>query len=84
VTFDHRRATADGQDLVRPVVAKTLPWTTEFPSVLLFGDEQRAAGGPMISNVCEIEGKKIMNGQLARDEWERLDKNLASSRVPGI
>ena len=31
----------------------------------------------LISNVCEIEGKKIMNGQLARDEWERLDKNLA-------
>ncbi|WP_276912313.1 replicative DNA helicase [Hallella colorans] len=31
----------------------------------------------LISNVCEIEGKKIMNGQLARDEWERLDKNLS-------
>jgi replicative DNA helicase len=31
----------------------------------------------LISNVCEIEGKKIMNGQLAREEWERLDKNLA-------
>ena len=31
----------------------------------------------LISNVCEIEGKKIMNGQLARDEWERLDKRLA-------
>ena len=28
-----------------------------------------------------IEGKKIMNGQLARDEWERLDKNL--SRLTG-
>ena len=35
----------------------------------------------LISNVCEIEGKKIMNGQLARDEWERLDKNL--SRLTG-
>lgn len=31
----------------------------------------------LMSNVCEIEGKKIMNGQLARDEWERLDKNLS-------
>ncbi|MFC2760777.1 replicative DNA helicase [Hallella multisaccharivorax] len=31
----------------------------------------------LISNVCEIEGKKIMNGQLARDEWERLDKRLS-------
>lgn len=30
----------------------------------------------LISNVCEIEGKKILNGQLSRDEWERLDKNL--------
>ncbi len=35
----------------------------------------------LISNVCEIEGKKIMNGQLARDEWERLDKNLARRRA---
>lgn len=31
----------------------------------------------LISNVCEIEGKKIMNGQLASEEWERLDKGLA-------
>ncbi len=30
----------------------------------------------IVSNVCEIEGKKIMNGQLDRSEWERLDKNL--------
>lgn len=30
----------------------------------------------LISNVCEIEGKKILNGQLSRDEWERLDRNL--------
>lgn len=30
----------------------------------------------LISNVCEIEGKKIMNGQLSRDEWERLDKRI--------
>ncbi len=31
----------------------------------------------LISNVCEIEGKKIMNGQLLPDEWQRLDKYMA-------
>ena len=30
----------------------------------------------LISNVCEIEGKKIMNGQLSQDEWARLDHNI--------
>ncbi len=30
----------------------------------------------LISNVCEIQGSKIMNGQLAPDEWNRLDKNI--------
>ncbi|MBQ1702103.1 MAG: replicative DNA helicase, partial [Prevotella sp.] len=30
----------------------------------------------LISNVCEIPGSKILNGQLTGDEWERLDKNL--------
>ena len=30
----------------------------------------------LISNVCEIEGKKILNGQLDNDEWVRLDKNI--------
>ena len=30
----------------------------------------------LISNTCEIAGNKILNGQLAPDEWERLDKNL--------
>jgi len=30
----------------------------------------------LLSNVCEISGHKILNGQLAADEWERLDKNL--------
>ena len=30
----------------------------------------------LISNVCEIEGKKILNGQLQQDEWERLDKRV--------
>ena len=30
----------------------------------------------LISNVCEIPGNKMLNGQLSPDEWERLDKNV--------
>lgn len=30
----------------------------------------------LISSVCEIEGKKILNGQLDRSEWERFDKRI--------
>ena len=30
----------------------------------------------LISNVCEISGKKIMNGQLDDEEWKRLDRNI--------
>jgi len=30
----------------------------------------------LISNVCEVSGKKILNGQLDDEEWKRLDKNL--------
>ena len=30
----------------------------------------------LISNVCEISGKKILNGQLDRDEWDRFDKRI--------
>ena len=30
----------------------------------------------LISNGCEISGKKILNGQLDDEEWKRLDKNL--------
>jgi replicative DNA helicase len=30
----------------------------------------------LISNVCEIQGSKILNGQLKPDEWERLDKRM--------
>lgn len=30
----------------------------------------------LISNVCEIPGNKILNGQLTPDEWARLDQNL--------
>lgn len=31
----------------------------------------------LISNVCELDGKKIMNGQLTNDEFARLDKRLS-------
>ena len=30
----------------------------------------------LISNACEIQGSKILNGQLQRDEWERLDRRI--------
>jgi len=30
----------------------------------------------LIINVCEIEGEKIKNGQLAKYEWEQLDKKI--------
>ena len=30
----------------------------------------------LISNVCEIPGNKMLNGQLSDDEWERLDKQI--------
>lgn len=37
----------------------------------------------LMSNVFEISGKKILNGQLDHDEWSRLDKNLDRlSRAP--
>ena len=28
----------------------------------------------LISNVCEIDGKKILNGQLDNEEWKRVDR----------
>lgn len=31
----------------------------------------------LLSNVCEISGKKMLNGQLSQDEWGRLDKNVS-------
>ena len=30
----------------------------------------------LLSNICEISGKKILNGQLSQDEWQRLDRNV--------
>ena len=32
----------------------------------------------LISNCCEIQGSKILNGQLQPDEWERLDKRMGN------
>jgi len=32
----------------------------------------------LISNVCEIQGSKILNGQLQPDEWDRLDKRVTN------
>ena len=30
----------------------------------------------LLSNVCEVSGKKILNGQLDPEEWDRLDKRV--------
>ena len=30
----------------------------------------------LMSNVCEIQGSKILSGQLQPDEWDRLDKRI--------
>lgn len=38
----------------------------------------------LISNVCEIEGKKILNGQLNDEEWSRLDKNVGKLQAAPI
>ena len=32
----------------------------------------------LMSNTCEIDSKKLMNGQLDQEDWNRLDKNLSS------
>lgn len=34
--------------------------------------------GRLISNVCEIDGDKILSGQLLQEEWDRLDKRVNS------
>lgn len=31
----------------------------------------------IVSNVCSIEGTKILHGQLSPDEWKRLDQNIS-------
>ena len=30
----------------------------------------------LISNACMIDGKKLLSGQLSKEDWNRLDKNL--------
>ena len=32
----------------------------------------------LISNVCEIPGNKMLNGQLSPDEWSKRDKNMGT------
>ena len=31
----------------------------------------------LISNVCDIDGDKILNGQLNHNEWEKLDEHIS-------
>ncbi len=38
----------------------------------------------LISNVCEIEGRKILNGQLDDEEWKRLDANVGRLQMAPI
>ena len=38
----------------------------------------------LISNVCEIEGRKILSGQLDDEEWKRLDKNVGKLQTAPI
>ena len=38
----------------------------------------------LISNVCEIEGRKILNGQLDDEEWKRLDLNVGKLQAAPI
>ncbi|MDD7318065.1 MAG: replicative DNA helicase [Prevotella sp.] len=35
----------------------------------------------LLSNVCEISGKKILNGQLDDEEWKRIDKNVRKMQM---
>lgn len=32
----------------------------------------------LIANICNIDGDKIMNGQINHDEWAKLDKHISS------
>lgn len=46
---------------------------TAFFSLEMSGEQ---LSDRLISNVCEIEGSKVRNGQLLPVEWERLDKRV--------
>lgn len=58
-------------------LAKNIAIDAEIP-VALFSLEMSNVQliNRMLSNVCEIPGKKIQNGQLDDDEWKRLDRNV--------
>lgn len=43
---------------------------------LEMSDEQLA--NRLMSNTCEIDGKKLLSGQLDREDWKRLDQNLSA------
>lgn len=58
-------------------IAKNIIVDYEVPVAffsLEMNDEQLV--NRLISNVCEIPGSKVMNGQLNEAEWSRLDKNV--------
>ena len=58
-------------------VAKNIAVDQKRPMVffsLEMSDVQLA--NRLMSNTCEIEGKKLLSGQLDREDWIRLDKNL--------
>ena len=38
----------------------------------------------LLSNVCEVSGKKFQNGQLDRSEWERFDRNVGKLQTAPI
>ena len=35
----------------------------------------------LLSNICEISGKKILSGQIDDEEWKRIDKNVGKMQV---
>ncbi len=38
----------------------------------------------LLSNVCEVDGRKILGGQLDADEWKRIDANVERLRKAPI
>jgi len=56
-------------DLHKPMVYFSL----QYPALRL--------ANKLISNLCEIDGKKIRDGQMDRDEHDRYDKGIVSLRM---
>ena len=58
-------------------IAKNIVVDYEIPMAFFSLEMNKVQlGNRLISNVCEITGSKIMNGQLNDAEWQRLDKNI--------